>query len=162
MAVTSTIGGVALSLAYGIKVLPRKDPYIRIAEEALAGMAQVSVSTRVFVDLIPFLKYIPEWMPGAGFKRQARIWFGLQKQFRERPFNDCLEELVITILHPVTESLTPSIQAAGTVQPCFTSACIENVDGKAGDAEHQREVIQDTSAMVFAGMRLTHRFCFPS
>ncbi|KIJ97415.1 hypothetical protein K443DRAFT_133869 [Laccaria amethystina LaAM-08-1] len=132
-ALKHTIGGVALSLAYGIKVLPREDPYIRIAEEALEGMAQVTVSTRVLVELIPFLKYIPEWMPGAGFKRQARIWFGLQKKFRERPFDDCLKEL-----------------AAGTVQPCFTSACMENVDRKAGDAEHQREVIQDTSAMVFA------------
>jgi hypothetical protein len=153
---------VALSLAYGIKVLPREDPYIRIAEEALEGMAQVTVSTRVLVELIPFLKYIPEWMPGAGFKRQARIWFGLQKKFRERPFDDCLKELVITYFHPVTGSLTPLIKAAGTVQPCFTSECIENVDRKAGDAEHQREVIQDTSAMVFAGMRLIHKFCLPS
>ena len=47
------------------------------------------------------------------------------------------------------------VQAAGTVRPCFTSACLENVDGNSVDAEHQREVIQDTSAMVFAGMSLS-------
>ena len=47
------------------------------------------------------------------------------------------------------------IQAAGTVRPCFTFACIENVDGNSVDAEHQREVIQDTSAMVFGGTSLS-------
>ncbi|EDR06873.1 uncharacterized protein LACBIDRAFT_236174 [Laccaria bicolor S238N-H82] len=129
-----TIGGMALSLAYGIKVLPREDPHIRIAEEALGTFTQVTVSGRVLVDLIPPLKHIPEWMPGAGFKRQAKIWHALQKKFRERPFDDCLKEI-----------------AAGTVQSCFTSACIENVDGNSVDAEHQLEVIQDTSAMVFGG-----------
>jgi hypothetical protein len=24
--------------------------------------------------MIPVLKYVPSWMPGAGFKRQAEIW----------------------------------------------------------------------------------------
>ncbi|KIJ97388.1 hypothetical protein K443DRAFT_681535 [Laccaria amethystina LaAM-08-1] len=129
-----TIGGISLSLAYGIRVLPSEDPYVRLAEEALGAISQVTVSGRVLVDLIPSLKHIPEWMPGAGFKRQAKIWYALQKQFRERPFYDCLKEI-----------------AAGTVQPCFTSACIENVDGNSPDAEHQREVIQDTSAMVPTG-----------
>ena len=96
----STIGGIALSLAYGIKVLPREDPHIRIAEEALGTFTQVTVSGGgVLVDLIPPLKYIPEWMPGAGFKRQAKIWNALQKQFRERPFDDCLQEIVIVVPH---------------------------------------------------------------
>jgi hypothetical protein len=52
------------------------------------------------------------------------------------------------------------IQAAGTVQPCFTSACIENVDGNSPDAEHQREVIQDTSAMVPTGMSFNIHILF--
>jgi hypothetical protein len=95
----STVGGIALSLAYGIKVLPHEDPYIRIAEEALGTFTQVTVSGRVLVDLIPPLKHIPEWMPGAGFKRQAKIWHALQKQFRERPFDDCLKEIVVIVLH---------------------------------------------------------------
>jgi hypothetical protein len=91
----STIGGISLSLAYGIRVLPSEDPYVRLAEEALGAISQVTVSGRVLVDLIPSLKHIPEWMPGAGFKRQAKIWYALQKQFRERPFYDCLKEIVI-------------------------------------------------------------------
>ena len=33
-----------------------------------------NIIRRFLVDSFPFLKYIPEWMPGAGFKRKAREW----------------------------------------------------------------------------------------
>nr|BAL05181.1 cytochrome P450 [Phanerodontia chrysosporium] len=41
---------------------------------------------RYLVDLIPILKYVPEWFPGAGFKRQARIWKKEVTNIADAPF----------------------------------------------------------------------------
>jgi hypothetical protein len=40
------------------------------------------------------VKYVPEWMPGAGFKTQARAWRHLATQVHLVPFNVCKKALV--------------------------------------------------------------------
>jgi len=38
------------------------------------------------VDAIPLLKHVPNWMPGAGFKRKAKEWNSWTKDMMEAPF----------------------------------------------------------------------------
>jgi hypothetical protein len=38
------------------------------------------------VDYLPVLKYVPPWMPGASFKRQAREWRRLSRKMLDSPF----------------------------------------------------------------------------
>ncbi|KAI2640922.1 cytochrome P450 oxidoreductase OrdA-like protein [Xylaria nigripes] len=45
------------------------------------------------VDSIPALRYIPEWLPGAGFKRQAKAWRTLAIEAAERPFQFARQQL---------------------------------------------------------------------
>jgi hypothetical protein len=40
------------------------------------------------------VKYVPEWVPGAGFKRQAKEWRKLQEAVRNRPFKMVQEQRV--------------------------------------------------------------------
>ena len=67
----SLVGSTTLSMTYGINVLPYNDPYIEIAEEAAEAMAELLITGAFLVDIIPILKYIPEWFPGATFQRKA-------------------------------------------------------------------------------------------
>ncbi|KAF5333993.1 hypothetical protein D9758_017527 [Tetrapyrgos nigripes] len=67
-------GNTILSIAYGIEVQPENDPFINIAEKALHAAALTVNSGSYLVDQLPVLKHIPDWFPGAGFKRQAREW----------------------------------------------------------------------------------------
>ncbi|KAF5334000.1 hypothetical protein D9758_017535 [Tetrapyrgos nigripes] len=67
-------GNTILSIAYGIEVQPENDPFIDIAEKALHAAALTVNSGSYLVDQLPALKHIPDWFPGAGFKRQAREW----------------------------------------------------------------------------------------
>ncbi|KAF5308977.1 hypothetical protein D9758_018491 [Tetrapyrgos nigripes] len=67
-------GNTILSIAYGIEVQPENDPFINIAEKALHAAALTVNSGSYLVDQLPALKHIPDWFPGAGFKRQAREW----------------------------------------------------------------------------------------
>lgn len=46
------------------------------------------------VDSIPLLKYVPGWMPGAGFKHKAKEWNSLTKQMMETPFTAAQSAIV--------------------------------------------------------------------
>ncbi|KAF8960141.1 cytochrome P450 [Flammula alnicola] len=80
-------GDTIISLAYGINVQPRNDPYIMTAQEGVHPILEAAMPGAFFVDLFPILKYVPEWMPGAGFKRKARRWRHLQEQMLNKPYD---------------------------------------------------------------------------
>ncbi|KAI0030172.1 cytochrome P450 [Vararia minispora EC-137] len=65
-------GGIILRLAYGYPMLEDDDPFVRRADAVVAQFSQTAVPGRFLVDAIPLLRYIPDWFPGAGFKRLAR------------------------------------------------------------------------------------------
>ncbi|KAF8970084.1 CyP450 monooxygenase [Flammula alnicola] len=80
-------GDTIISLAYGINVQPRNDPYIMTAQEGVHPILEAAMPGAFLVDQFPILKYVPEWMPGAGFKRKARRWRHLQEQMLNKPYD---------------------------------------------------------------------------
>ncbi|KAJ7258207.1 cytochrome P450 [Mycena rebaudengoi] len=66
-------GASILSTVYGIDGTEAAE-YIDIAEKAMHAFACAGNSGAYLVDSLPFLKYVPEFFPGAGFKRQAKEW----------------------------------------------------------------------------------------
>jgi hypothetical protein len=60
-------------MTYSINVRPYNDPYIKIAEEAVGAIAELMIPGAFLVDIIPILKYVPEWFPGAKFQSKAAI-----------------------------------------------------------------------------------------
>jgi len=53
------------------------------------------------VDFIPALKYVPDWVPGAGFKKTAKECHVLLQTMRDSPYEDAKRQIVraIFILH---------------------------------------------------------------
>ena len=70
---TSLVGSTTLSMTYSIKVQPYNDPYIKIAEEAVESISELMIPGAFLVDVIPILKYVPEWFPGAKFHSKAAV-----------------------------------------------------------------------------------------
>ena len=60
-------------MTYSINIRPYDDPYIKIAEEAVTAAAELVIPGAFLVDIIPILKYVPEWFPGAKFQRKAAM-----------------------------------------------------------------------------------------
>lgn len=87
-----------MDASYGIRVSESNDPYIRTAEQAMDGLNQAAVPGAFLVDIIPALKYVPKWFPGAGWKRKAEEWNELRKIFIERPFEEVKSRMVSTLL----------------------------------------------------------------
>ena len=103
--------------AYGIDILPKDDPYIKIAEESLQALSAATNAGAYLVDSIPIrvfsrhivdvdeslnkriVRYIPEWFPGARFQRDARLWRPVVHQMLNKPFDHVKSMMVYTNLY---------------------------------------------------------------
>jgi hypothetical protein len=50
------------------------DPLIRLVTKFMGEFGHASSPGTWLVDIVPWLRYLPEWMPGAGFKKVARAY----------------------------------------------------------------------------------------
>ena len=82
----SLVGSTSISMTYSIKIRPYNDPYIKIAEEAVAAGAELLIPGAFLVDIIPILKYVPEWFPGAKFQRKAAVMRERLERIRNTTF----------------------------------------------------------------------------
>jgi hypothetical protein len=89
-------GETIISIAYGIDVLPRDDPYVATAEKGVHSLIVAAVPGTFLVDTFPWLKYVPDWMPFAGFKRKAKEWRKLALAMIEKPFEAGKRKFVST------------------------------------------------------------------
>jgi len=87
-------GETIMSIAYGLSVQPENDPYIQTAEKAIPQFARAAVPGTFLVDSLPWLKYLPEWVPGAGFQRLAREWRGLARDMVVVQYDAALKIIV--------------------------------------------------------------------
>ncbi|KAF5338850.1 hypothetical protein D9758_015574 [Tetrapyrgos nigripes] len=125
-----------LGIAYGLDVQPVNDPYVEAAENALESLGLGIAPGAFLVETIPALKYVPEWVPGAGFKRKAREWAKYSKIMREMPFNAAKEKI-----------------ENGTAKPSFTSYSLESLESmKDGLGKKEKErLVQSTAATMYTG-----------
>jgi hypothetical protein len=83
-----------MSISYGLTILESDDPYITIAEESLRGLTEAGVPGAFLVDLLPTLKHVPTWFPGAGFKRKAAHYAVVNDNLVDLPFKAVKKEMV--------------------------------------------------------------------
>ena len=73
---------------------------------------------------------MPEWVPGAGFKRLAREWANITSEFYDKPFAFVKQQM-----------------AAGVNVPSYVSALLEQ-ENLSADEE---DIIKWTSQSLYAG-----------
>ncbi|KAL4259700.1 Cytochrome P450 superfamily protein [Pleurotus pulmonarius] len=78
-----------LSVTYGVDVRPEEDdPNIERADKASANFSDAAISGIFLVDILSFLKHVPSWMPGAGFKRFAEKSLPNTLDMMNTPFHE--------------------------------------------------------------------------
>ncbi|OJJ42336.1 hypothetical protein ASPZODRAFT_162256 [Penicilliopsis zonata CBS 506.65] len=66
-------GAVIVKIGYGYTVDPHSsDPLVNIADRAMADFGVAFIASSWAVNFFPVLKYMPAWMPGAGFVKVAQ------------------------------------------------------------------------------------------
>ncbi|KIK66026.1 hypothetical protein GYMLUDRAFT_82433 [Collybiopsis luxurians FD-317 M1] len=121
-----------MDVTYGIQGEEAK-PYLPTVMAALESMSVASTPGAFYVDQIPILKYVPEWFPGADFKRRARKWSELRVKMIEGPFAVTKERMV-----------------KGTATASLASVALEQMDPKQ-DLIHQERVIKTASVTAYGG-----------
>ncbi|KIK59231.1 hypothetical protein GYMLUDRAFT_262044 [Collybiopsis luxurians FD-317 M1] len=114
-----------LDVVYGIHA-KETDSYLTTAVKAIKSLAYAATPGLFYVDQISILKYVPEWFPGATFKRQAREWNDLRIK------------------------MTDTFNALGTATPSLTSVALEQIDLSQNTRE-QEECIKKAAATAYAG-----------
>ncbi|KAF7372980.1 Cytochrome P450 [Mycena sanguinolenta] len=128
-------GTVIMNITYGIDVHAADDKYIRIAEEAMERVSIASVPGAFLVDSIPALKYVPNWIPGAEFKRKAMEWKKIGQELLQLPFTETKQNI-----------------ATGTARTSFTSTNLRFLEDLTGiELEEHEAVVKATAANMYLG-----------
>ncbi|KAH0826313.1 cytochrome P450 [Lanmaoa asiatica] len=87
-------GGLTLLVIYGHHVKSTDDAFLKLAEECVSLLAnRIASGGGIWpVDIFPSLKHLPDWFPGAGFKRNAAMWKKKMEEFVDEPYAFVLDE----------------------------------------------------------------------
>jgi hypothetical protein len=81
-------------MTYGLPVQRTNDPFVRSVADTLFKVSTALSAGKYLVNIIPILKYIPKWMPGATFKRDAREMRIELDRLADVPFDKVLQSMV--------------------------------------------------------------------
>ncbi|KAF9526653.1 cytochrome P450 [Crepidotus variabilis] len=81
-------GTIGLSVVYGHEAKFASDHFLLLLDECLEYLScEITSGGGIWlVDVFPILRYLPKWLPGAGFKRKAEKWKRRIDAFADEPF----------------------------------------------------------------------------
>ncbi|TFY71146.1 hypothetical protein EVG20_g1841, partial [Dentipellis fragilis] len=126
-------GGVILKVAYGWTVESNDDYFVRLVQHAFHLGREASLPGSWAVDTYPWLRFIPEWFPGAYFRRRAKFLAYALSLTDRIPFEWAQEQM-----------------AAGTNIESFTSRLLHPEDGHEVDAD-EADIVKWCSAALYIG-----------
>ncbi|KAH7920238.1 CyP450 monooxygenase [Leucogyrophana mollusca] len=73
-------------VVYGYEMAPQNDRFAQIADRASEMLTNSFFPGAALVNTFPIFQHLPEWFPGAGFKRFARECRKLTRELRDEPY----------------------------------------------------------------------------
>jgi len=119
-------------VVYGYQTEPRDDRYLLLAEKVLVAFSQASQPGAWLVDIMPWIRHLPDWFPGTNFKQIAAHWSRLYLDASEGPY-------YWAKAHQDSPSMT---------KPNFVSTILAQNGDVSGEAE---QVLLDTAGSLFGG-----------
>ncbi|KAA1474623.1 cytochrome P450 [Dentipellis sp. KUC8613] len=109
--IRQTAGAIILKISHGYEIKEKDDPFVELVNKVLDEFSQMLRPGAFFVDILPILKYVPEWFPGTGWKQTAKAWAEDLNRSVDEPHEFVKQEM-----------------AKGTAMPSFTSTLMEEDD----------------------------------
>lgn len=129
-----------LKITYGYSIEPEKaDPLVAMIDQFMHRISLAYVPLSWAVDLLPFLRYLPEWMPGAGFKKTAREWRKIADDVADVPYAAVRRQM-----------------ATGTHRESYVSSLVDTYSKKSEDGKihidpEDERIIKKTAAIMYGG-----------
>ncbi|EMD40157.1 hypothetical protein CERSUDRAFT_151145 [Gelatoporia subvermispora B] len=122
------LGANILSVAYGLEIAEKNDIHIIVAEKAMEAHVQVVIPGSFWVDFMPFLKYLPAWIPGAGFQKKAADWRVNTTAMKELPCQSVAARLSERMSHLEGEALAAEEDVSKDVLGLSSTNPVLNID----------------------------------
>ncbi|KAG7087495.1 hypothetical protein E1B28_013456 [Marasmius oreades] len=121
---------IILKIIYGYTLQEdsTNDPYIQMADRTAQGLKQAGVLGNFLVDYLPWLRWVPEWLPGGSFKTKGESWAKNNDALREVPWQ-----------------WVKKAMDEGTAERSFVTRCLEEIE------KDSEEVIKNCAAVAFLG-----------
>ncbi|KZW01067.1 cytochrome P450 [Exidia glandulosa HHB12029] len=120
----------AIKAIYGIDVAVKDDPYVEIGEEAMHVLDQVVIPGSNIVEFFPFLRHLPEWIPGSP-RSTARKLQKYPQAMMNVPYARFKEDL-----------------SKARVSPSMMSQCLEILDPDNGLDE---QAVKEAGGVAYLG-----------
>ncbi|QRV73456.1 cytochrome P450 family protein [Ceratobasidium sp. AG-Ba] len=101
-----------LHASYGYKVDSLDDPFVVLAKRMVDITASVALPSNFLVNIFPSLLYLPEWVPGTGWRKLAREWRADLERAANEPFEWTKNQI-----------------AAGVARRCIVRSVVESLNG---------------------------------
>lgn len=85
---------IIMLTTYGYKVLPKDDPFQEIVEEGNTALCESVNPDASLVNVLPFLRFLPSWFPGADFHHVAQVMNKKVVRMVEVPYKYVQDNLV--------------------------------------------------------------------
>ncbi|KAE9388472.1 cytochrome P450 [Gymnopus androsaceus JB14] len=128
-------GGTIISSLYGMGLFndPQHGSYLELAKKANQSIAEAGIPGTYLVDNLPLLKHIPEWFPGAGFKKKAAY----ERGFVQRMYSE-----------PV--AWVKRNMASGTTKSCVVSRVLQEMQDDGAWSEEKEDFLKMASGTAYS------------
>ena len=140
-------------MTYSINVRPYNDPYIKMAEEAMEAAAELLIAGAFLVDIIPVLKYVPEWFPGAEFQSKAAMMRKHAAMIRNTMIAETEKLMVcdpLPFLGFLLNYLTIRSQASGDYDPSLVTEGLREIE-YSDTSNKDTELLKDVAVAAYMG-----------
>ncbi|KAJ7596054.1 cytochrome P450 [Mycena floridula] len=86
-------GAIILLIGYGYQVEEPKDPMVELATKAMENFNAATTPGAFLVNQLPILLKVPDWFPGAGFKKLGKLWAKDYWAMVDTPFSYVKQQL---------------------------------------------------------------------
>lgn len=138
-------------MSYGMHPEPVHDPYVELSERITCKLAQAIAPSAFTAGISPVLNYVPEFLPGGGWKKRAKKLKEEMLVLKDAPFDAGMKELVSCGSDDYqTPKLTYllSRQGLGTAAPSLLSCSLQNMED---DRMDKIETIKEVCGQTFMG-----------
>ncbi|KAH9937810.1 cytochrome P450 [Epithele typhae] len=127
-------GSSIMRVTYGIEVDDDPVDYLTMAGDVMTIVAVVFNPGRYLVEVLPWLRHVPTWMPGAAFKRDGVMWTEMANKLITIPWK-----------------ATVAAVRAGVARPSMAAELIERSEMKPdADPEEEDEINRNSAAVAYA------------
>ncbi|KAF3924210.1 hypothetical protein ABW21_db0202253 [Orbilia brochopaga] len=122
---------VILEMLYGYTTKPSgRDPLVGLADKMMSEMIHALATGAWMVDIFPWLRYLPEWLPGMGFKKTSRAYKQTAVDAANTPFDFTVRQRV---------------QRPEGVKPSYVSGLLDD-----DPSEHERNLIKYSALSLYS------------